>query len=521
MPAGIYDRAQMTVSGTPGTGTITLGSATSGYQTFAAAGAHDGETLKYLVQEGTAWELRYGVYTSAGTTLTRGVLIGSSTGSPISFTSAAIVTIVDISSVFAPALPNAQTTNYTVLASDFAGQVKFTGSSASTFTLPAASSVGPGFWFTGQHAGTGSTGANKKLTYAPASGTIDGVASFVTYPGDTRRIWSDGTNWFSTLIVGGYIEIVVADSPFTLSIPTGANWHRASILGGGGSGGGGRRGAASGARSGGTGGGGGACVQADFITADLGTSVTVTIAAIATGGSAASGNDQPGGNGNPGNNTTFGTLITAYGGGAGLGGGAANQSGGGGGGSTGAGGAGASAANAAGGAPAGTGGGFGGGGDTSGAAGTAGGMGGGAGGGNQTSSGTASAGGSSFLGGSGGGAGGGITAANAAQAGAAGGSGTGSSGSGGNGGNAGTSGVNGQGGGSTTAGPTALGAGTAGGGGGAGFDNTGGGAASAGGTGSNGGIACGGGGGGASLNGNASGAGGDGGTGLCRYRYGP
>lgn len=90
------DRAKMTVSGTPGTGTITLGSAVSPYQTFAAAGVTDGQTVSYLAEDGTAWEEGYGVYTASGTTLSR-TLISSSTGSLISLSSAATVSIVFLS----------------------------------------------------------------------------------------------------------------------------------------------------------------------------------------------------------------------------------------------------------------------------------------------------------------------------------------------------------------------------------------------------------------------------------------
>ena len=85
------NRVQMTVTGTPGTGTITLGSAASGYQTFAAAhGAN--ATVDVLITDGAAWEVaRDCAYTHSGTTLSRGTLEASSTGSAITLTSAAVV----------------------------------------------------------------------------------------------------------------------------------------------------------------------------------------------------------------------------------------------------------------------------------------------------------------------------------------------------------------------------------------------------------------------------------------------
>lgn len=81
----------MNVSGTPGTGAITLGTAESGYQTFAAAGVSDGDSVRYTAEDGTAWEIGVGVYTASGTSLSRTPSESSSGGSAISLTSAALV----------------------------------------------------------------------------------------------------------------------------------------------------------------------------------------------------------------------------------------------------------------------------------------------------------------------------------------------------------------------------------------------------------------------------------------------
>ncbi len=84
----------MSVTGTPGTGTITLNAASSGYQSFASAYGGNA-TVDILITDGTAWEVaRDCTYTNSGTTVTRGTLEASSTGSAISLTSAAIVSVV-------------------------------------------------------------------------------------------------------------------------------------------------------------------------------------------------------------------------------------------------------------------------------------------------------------------------------------------------------------------------------------------------------------------------------------------
>ena len=77
--AKVVNRARMTTA-TATSGTITLGSAVSGYQTFAAAGVANADVVSYCIEDGTAWEVGTGTYTTTGTTLSR-TLVQSSTGS--------------------------------------------------------------------------------------------------------------------------------------------------------------------------------------------------------------------------------------------------------------------------------------------------------------------------------------------------------------------------------------------------------------------------------------------------------
>lgn len=195
MPTTHKNRVQMTVSGTPGTGTITLGSASSGYQSFSSAhGAN--ATVDCLFEDGTAWEIARGcTYTHSGTTLSRGTLEASSTGSAISLTSAAVVSQIftadagrrwDAAALSDVAGTDADTTM--VLNSLYVVDMSAWATADRTYTLPATAAVGDRIGI----AITAGDASHELLITAGSGDTLNGIAG--------------GTEWSRLFITG---EMVV------------------------------------------------------------------------------------------------------------------------------------------------------------------------------------------------------------------------------------------------------------------------------------------------------------------------
>lgn len=125
----LLNLTRMSVSGSPGTGTVTLGSAIAPYQSFAAAGAVNAASYSYVMLEGTSkFECGHGTYTSSGTAFSRDTVFDSSAGFGIheTFTSAAQIWVTALAQdtvtagknsfyleagAFSPALTNAPTHN--------------------------------------------------------------------------------------------------------------------------------------------------------------------------------------------------------------------------------------------------------------------------------------------------------------------------------------------------------------------------------------------------------------------------
>jgi len=185
---------KMTVSGTPGTGTITLGSAVSGFQSFASAyGAN--ATVDVSIVDGTAWEVaRDCTYTNSGTTLTRGTFEASSTGSALSLTSAAVVTVTataDFGRRMESAALNhvaGADSNTTMAVSNLYVVDGSTLTADRTYTLPATAAVGDRI---GVMMSAGSSTYEVLLTAAS---------------GDTLNAVAGGTEWSRLFITG---EVVI------------------------------------------------------------------------------------------------------------------------------------------------------------------------------------------------------------------------------------------------------------------------------------------------------------------------
>lgn len=129
--AKLANIARMTTA-TSGTGTVTLGSAVSGYITFANAGIANGDVVTYVIEEGANREIGRGTYTSSGTTLSRDTVLNSTAGGTTK------ITLAGAASVFIDAA-----------AQDIQSDVAITGGTVNDITAlrvtstDAGASVGP------------------------------------------------------------------------------------------------------------------------------------------------------------------------------------------------------------------------------------------------------------------------------------------------------------------------------------------------------------------------------------------
>ena len=164
-----------------------------------------------------------------------------------------------------------------------------------TQTFGAASALGSGWWLYLRNSGTGD------ITLDPnGAETIDGLATFIMYPGEVRLIQCDGTA-LRSVVVKSFLPAFNASGTFTK--PPGYLQFGARAWSGGASG---QKSGATGTQANG-GGGGGGCGDFILLASIVGTTETVTIGA---GGAAVTNTASV----ILGGNTTLGSLVSVFGG---------------------------------------------------------------------------------------------------------------------------------------------------------------------------------------------------------------
>ena len=149
MPA--YANRVWMSTATTGTGTITLGTAQTGYITFAQGGIANASSVTYTIIDGNNFEVGRGTYTSSGTTLSRDTvlvsLISGTSGTTkltLSGTATVFITTVaeDTQALSGMFYENniTLTSNYTITTSKNAGTFgPVTINSGVTVTVPSGS----------------------------------------------------------------------------------------------------------------------------------------------------------------------------------------------------------------------------------------------------------------------------------------------------------------------------------------------------------------------------------------------
>lgn len=197
----------------------------------------------------------------------------------------------------------AVSSNTAIGAVDNGKLIDASGTITLTFAAPATLAANWGTWV--RNAGTGD------VTLAHTSGNIDGLTSFVLYPGAVRLVQCDGSTIRTVPLVGGSRQYTASG---TYVVPPGLAGLRVRGTGSGASGGRGARQAPGVSTDGGPGGGGGETLERFLTGIAAGTSVTVTVPAAVNGTAAATTDNAAATTGSDGGDASFGTYLVALGG---------------------------------------------------------------------------------------------------------------------------------------------------------------------------------------------------------------
>lgn len=203
-------------------------------------------------------------------------------------------------SVVGTLVRSARTSNTILAAADQSTFVDVTtGGFTQTFT--AAATLGSGWWCVYRNNST------TDVTLDPSE-NIDGLSSFVMYPGEARMVQTDGSNFY-TVLLAGFTKTFTSSGTFTK--PPGYADFGVFVQGPGGGGGSGRK-TSTGVASAGGGGGAGAWVRDVVPAAAVSSTETVTVGTGGAGGAGQTSNDTNGNNGSNGSGpSSFGTLLSA------------------------------------------------------------------------------------------------------------------------------------------------------------------------------------------------------------------
>lgn len=210
---------------TSGTGAITLGSALSGFQSFADAGVADGETIRYVIEDGSDWEVGEGVYTASGTTLTRTVLESSNSDAALNLSGDAIVYVSAAAEDIVKPGDSTELTNLSIK-----GNLTFDSASGLQYIYADSTSTNPVYTFVGDtdtgiaHPTAGSLLFNVNntsyITLSSATPITFGKATTSTFSMTADSFIGSGASLTGVSKPGDNLSTFTNDSGFTTNTGT-------------------------------------------------------------------------------------------------------------------------------------------------------------------------------------------------------------------------------------------------------------------------------------------------------------